>query len=250
MRRPSTAVFCAMAVSAALSSTAVRASDPKNPGPAPAAPAAAAPAPAAPAAADPAEQEKVLFTLGVLIGKRITGFDLTQKELDSVAAGLREGAVGAPEKYPIEQYGPKVDELFRARSSRRAELEKEKGKAFAEKTAKDARNAQVTPSGLVYIEEKAGTGASPRPEDKVSVHYRGTLIDGKEFDSSYKRNAPADFGLNQVIACWTEGLQKMKVGGKARLVCPSSIAYGDAGQRDIPAGATLVFEVELLDIKK
>ena len=104
-----------------------------------------------------------------------------------------------------------------------------------------------TASGLVYRELKAGAGASPKATDVVTVHYRGTLVDGVEFDSSYKRNEPAKFPLNQVIPCWTEGVQKMKVGGKSQLVCPSNIAYGDRGSPpDIPGGATLIFEVELL----
>ena len=109
--------------------------------------------------------------------------------------------------------------------------------------------AVKTPSGLVYTELKAGTGASPRATQTVKVNYRGTLIDGKEFDSSYKRNMPIEFPLNGVIPCWTEGVQKMKVGGKSKLVCPASIAYGEQGRPGIPGGATLVFEVELLGIK-
>ena len=109
--------------------------------------------------------------------------------------------------------------------------------------------ATRTASGLVYRELTPGTGASPKPTDVVKVHYRGTLVDGTEFDSSYKRNEPAQFPLNRVIPCWTEGVQKMKVGGKSQLVCPSSIAYGDAGSPPvIPGGATLVFEIELLGI--
>ena len=114
-----------------------------------------------------------------------------------------------------------------------------------------APKEEKTASGLVYTELKAGTGASPGPTDRVKVNYRGTLDDGKEFDSSYKRGQPAEFGLNQVIPCWTEGVQKMKVGGKAKLVCPSSIAYGDRGHPPvIPPGATLTFEIELLSIQQ
>ena len=100
----------------------------------------------------------------------------------------------------------------------------------------------------MYRELAAGTGDSPKATDKVKVNYRGTLINGTEFDSSYKRNAPAEFPLNGVIPCWTEGVQRMKVGGKSRLVCPSEIAYGDAGRPSIPPGATLIFEIELLAI--
>ena len=110
--------------------------------------------------------------------------------------------------------------------------------------------AVVTASGLVYRSLKDGNGVSPTASDKVTVHYRGTFPDGREFDSSYKRNAPATFPLGRVIPCWTQGLQKMKVGGKARLTCPAAIAYGDRGRPSIPPGATLVFEVELLEILK
>jgi len=122
--------------------------------------------------------------------------------------------------------------------------------AFLAKAAAEP-GAQQTASGLVYREITAGSGASPKATDTVKVHYRGTLINGKEFDSSYARNQPAEFPLNGVIPCWTEGVQKMKVGGKSRLVCPSSIAYGDAGAPpDIPGGATLIFEIELVGISK
>ena len=110
--------------------------------------------------------------------------------------------------------------------------------------------AVVTASGLVFRTLKAGKGASPVATDTVRVHYRGTFPDGREFDSSYKRGEPASFPLNHVIKCWTEGLQRMQVGGKARLTCPAAIAYGDrgAGGGEIPPGATLLFEVELLGI--
>jgi FKBP-type peptidyl-prolyl cis-trans isomerase FkpA len=127
--------------------------------------------------------------------------------------------------------------------------EKAKGKEYADKAAA-ARGAVRTASGLVYRDLKVGAGASPKASDYVTVHYRGTLINGTEFDSSYKRNQPAGFPLSGVIACWTEGVQKMKIGGKAQLVCPSDIAYKDEGRPpQIPGGATLVFEVELISIK-
>ena len=109
--------------------------------------------------------------------------------------------------------------------------------------------ALVTKSGLVYQSLKDGTGSSPSFTDRVKVHYKGTFTDGKEFDSSYKRNEPTEFALNGVIPCWTEGLQLMKPGGKAKLTCPAAIAYGQRGAgRVIPPNATLVFEVELLGV--
>ena len=119
---------------------------------------------------------------------------------------------------------------------------------FAQVAAKEP-GAKVTASGLVYRSLQDGQGASPLATDKVKVHYRGTFPDGKEFDSSYKRNQPIDFPLNGVIACWTEGVQMMKVGGKAKLTCPPAIAYGMRGAGGvIPPNATLQFEVELIAI--
>lgn len=109
----------------------------------------------------------------------------------------------------------------------------------------------TTASGLVYQSLREGTGPSPAATDVVQVHYRGTLPDGREFDSSYARRQPAEFPLNRVIPCWTEGVQRMKTGGKARLTCPPSIAYGERGAGGvIPPNATLVFEVELLGIQR
>lgn len=121
--------------------------------------------------------------------------------------------------------------------------------ATLDAAAKEA-GAVVTASGLVYKSVKDGSGASPKASDTVKVNYRGTFPDGKEFDSSYKRNQAIEFPLGNVIPCWTEGVQRMKVGGKAKLTCPATIAYGarGAGGGAIPPNATLLFEVELLAI--
>jgi FKBP-type peptidyl-prolyl cis-trans isomerase FkpA len=117
------------------------------------------------------------------------------------------------------------------------------------KKAAAEKGAIVTDSGLVYQSLKEGTGASPTATDRVSVHYRGTFPGGKEFDSSYSRSEPTTFALNGVIRCWTEGVQRMKVGGKARLTCPSALAYGPRGAGGvIPPNAVLHFEVELVGI--
>ena len=114
-----------------------------------------------------------------------------------------------------------------------------------------AQGAPVTtPSGLVYQSIKEGSGASPAASDTVKVHYRGTLQDGKEFDSSYKRGQPTQFALNRVVKCWTEGVALMKPGGKAKLTCPAAIAYGERGAGGvIPPNSTLNFEIELLSVR-
>ena len=126
----------------------------------------------------------------------------------------------------------------------------DKSAAPAAKDQGKSQAAQTLPSGLVYQSLKNGTGASPKATDTVRVHYHGTLADGKVFDSSVQRGQPAEFPLNRVIPCWTEGVQMMKVGGKAKLTCPPQIAYGARGAAGvIPPNATLTFEVELLGIK-
>ena len=123
--------------------------------------------------------------------------------------------------------------------------------AFAMQAGAAEPKAVKTPSGIAITTLKDGTGASPKASDTVKVHYRGTLVDGKEFDSSYGRGQPASFPLNRVIPCWTEGVQTMKVGGKAKLLCPPNLAYGSRGvPGTIPPDSSLVFEIELLEIAK
>lgn len=216
--------------------------------PAPAAaPAATAPAPA-PAAEDPAEREKTFYALGQAVSRQLSVFEMTESELKLVQEGLADGVMGRPAKAKAEDYMPKVQEIARARMAAAGEKEKAAGAAFAEKAAAET-GAQKTTSGLVYKETQPGTGESPKATDRVKVHYTGKLTDGSVFDSSVERGQPAEFPLNGVIPCWTEGVQKMKVGGKAQLVCPASIAYGENGAPPrIKPGATLVFDVELLAI--
>ncbi len=201
-------------------------------------------------AADMTDDQKTLYALGVNIGKQIGVFKLSAAELEQVKKGLSDAVLEKKLAIDFDAQSPKINTFAQARMSAGSAKTKEAGATFADKAAKE-KGAEKTASGLVYLSLKDGTGASPAASDTVSVHYKGTLIDGKEFDSSYKRNAPAEFPLSGVIKCWTEGVQKMKVGGKARLICPSSIAYGDGGAPggSIPPGSTLNFEVELLSIK-
>lgn len=196
------------------------------------------------------DEQKTLYTLGVLMGRDIAQFKLSPADIEFVRAGLADGAAGKTPQVAIETFGPKVRELAMARAGAAAQEEKAKGRTFLENAAKE-QGAVKADSGLVYRSVSAGTGESPKATDVVSVHYTGKLTDGTVFDSSVERGTPAEFPLNGVIACWTEGVQKMKVGEKAVLVCPSDIAYGDRGSPPkIPGGATLVFDVELLGIKK
>jgi FKBP-type peptidyl-prolyl cis-trans isomerase FkpA/FKBP-type peptidyl-prolyl cis-trans isomerase FklB len=204
-------------------------------------------------AADPVpqtEEQKTLYAIGVLLSGNLSTFTLSKSELEMVKAGLSDGVLNQKPKVDVNAYRPQIQELQKVRLAAAAEREKKAGATYLDKTA-GQKGATKTASGMVYVPVKAGSGASPAATDKVKVHYKGTLIDGTVFDSSIQRGEPVTFGLNQVIRCWTEGLQLMKVGGKSRLFCPSDIAYGDSGRPPrIPPGATLVFEVELLDIVK
>jgi FKBP-type peptidyl-prolyl cis-trans isomerase FkpA/FKBP-type peptidyl-prolyl cis-trans isomerase FklB len=165
-------------------------------------------------------------------------------------AGLTDGVLKKPLKADLETYGPKIQQMGQTRAAAYAEKEKAASATFLAKAGAEP-GAKKTASGAIVKTIKEGSGPKPAATDKVKVHYQGTLTDGTVFDSSIKRGEPATFPLNGVIKCWTEGLQEVKVGGKARLVCPASIAYGDRGSPPtIKPGATLVFDVELLEIVK
>ncbi|MDP3221428.1 MAG: FKBP-type peptidyl-prolyl cis-trans isomerase [Deltaproteobacteria bacterium] len=210
----------------------------------PKAPTALAPAANAPLATD---DERTLYALGLVMGQRMDDFSLTPAELAVVQRGIADKVTGARPQVELNQWGPRINTMAQARQGRRSEQEKVRGRAFAD-TAAHETGAERLPSGLVFRTLREGNGAMPTAASTVRVHYRGTLIDGTEFDSSYTRGEPVEFPLGNVVPCWTEGVQRIRVGGKARLVCPSDIAYGDRGQRGIPPGATLNFEVELISI--
>jgi len=195
------------------------------------------------------EEQKTLYAIGIAISQSLSTFNLTQSELELVKAGLSDGTLKKP-KVEVNDYRVKIQELQKTRLAASADGEKKTGKTYVDKQATQ-KGVTRTKSGMLFSDLKKGSGASPAATDSVKVHYKGTLIDGTVFDSSVERGEPVTFALNQVIRCWTEGLQLMKVGGKSKLVCPSDIAYGDAGRPPkIPPGATLVFEVELLEIVK
>jgi FKBP-type peptidyl-prolyl cis-trans isomerase FkpA len=205
------------------------------------------------------DDEKSLYAIGFIVGSRNLGpLSLKPEELKIVVRGVTDGASGKKAAIEVEAQMEKVNAFAQGRSNVAADKEKVAGREFAEKAAKEegAKKIEVDLGGgkksfLVYKTLKPGDGPSPAPTDKVKVNYEGKLSNGTVFDSSYKRGQPAEFPLNGVIKCWTEGVQKMKVNEKAKLTCPSDVAYGDHGHPpSIPGGATLVFEVELLGITK
>jgi FKBP-type peptidyl-prolyl cis-trans isomerase FkpA len=209
------------------------------------------------------DEAKTDYALGFTVGTNIArGKPFTAEQATAIAGGLSDSLSGKTAQVEMPTYGPKVQQMMMARTppppgagapppaadpAKLAE-EKKKGEEFAMAAAKQP-GAEKLASGLVFKTITAGSGASPSAADVVQVNYEGKLTDGTIFDASAKHGGPATFPLNHVIPCWTEGVQKLKVGGKAELVCPSSIAYGDMGHPPtIPGGSTLVFTVELLDI--
>jgi len=212
----------------------------------------AAPSPATSPAATMSEDEKAVYALGAAIGQQVTqqvkALSLSPAEVETLKKAIAASLAGQKPEFEIAQYGPKLQARAEAQASTAAAAEKGKSAVFRDSAAAEP-GAVKTASGLVFKTITPGKGASPKLTDVVQVNYRGTLVDGTEFDASAKHGGPATFRLNGVVPCWTEGIQRMKVGEKAKLVCPSEIAYGDRGNgQDIGPGATLVFEVELLGI--
>ena len=196
------------------------------------------------------EDEKTLYAIGVFMSKQLEDFALTPEEMAQVQKGMSDAASGGKPLVEPKDYLPKIQALQVARMEKRAEKTLAEGNAYIEKASKEA-GATKTASGMIIKHTQEGTGASPAATDEVKVHYAGRLINGEQFDSSIERGEPAVFPLNRVIPCWTEGVQTMKVGGKAQLVCPANLAYGPQGKPPtIPGQSTLVFDVELLDIVK
>ena len=206
---------------------------------------------AAPARAQDKKQdeEKALYGLGLALANNLEVFALSPAEVETVVKGLRDGVAHKPKVVPDDSLNAAIQQLASSRKAAADAREAAAGPEYLKKMSATA-GAKKTASGAIVISKKEGTGASPAASDKVRVHYAGRLVNGYEFDSSYKRNQPAEFPLGGVIKCWTEALQTMKVGGKATVVCPADIAYGAQGRPGIPGNAVLTFEIELLDIVK
>jgi len=197
------------------------------------------------------DEQKTFYSLGVILSKQIDTFSLTPAELQLVQKGFADGVTHAKPVVDPDSYTAKLQAIAQQRFAAASEKAAKDGAAYLENASKEA-GASKTASGMVIKHTKEGTGAQPAATDQVKVNYEGRFIDGTVFDSSSKHGGePATFPLNRVIPCWTEGVQTMKVGGKAQLVCPSDLAYGPNAQPpNIPPKSTLVFDVELLDVMK
>jgi FKBP-type peptidyl-prolyl cis-trans isomerase FkpA len=194
------------------------------------------------------EEQKTLYALGLAVNQSLSNFSLSEAEFELVKSGITDGFLKRPPKVDLQAFGLKISELQQARALVIAEAEKKAGAAFLAKAAAES-GAKKTESGAIFKTIKEGSGAIPKVTDMVKVHYQGTLIDGTVFDNSTKQGEPAMMRVNEMSKCWVEGMQQIKVGSKSKLVCPSSLAYRDKGLPPlIKPGATLVFEIELLEI--
>jgi len=193
------------------------------------------------------EDQKILNALGQALSQNLLPANLSEEELAFVQRGLSDAVLDQDALVVLDEYGPQIQGFMQARVSVAADGELELATAFLEEQAA-IDGTERTESGILIQEMTAGTGPNPTAEDTVSVHYHGTLRDGTVFDSSVDRGEPTTFPLTGVIPCWTEGVQRIAVGGKSRLVCPPDLAYGPQGRPGIPGNAALTFEVELLEI--
>ena len=224
---------------------------------------AAAPAASAPATTNAQfknDDEQAAYALGASLGRYMDNSLKEQEKLgikldkDQLIAGVQDAFANksklsdADIEKTLQGFEAKVKASAQQKMEADAKANEDKGDKFRADFAKE-KGVKKTASGLLYQVEKEGTGASPKDSDTVSVNYKGTLVDGTEFDNSYTRGEPLSFRLDGVIPGWTEGLKHVKKGGKIKLVIPPALAYGKTGVPGIPANSTLVFEVELLDIK-
>jgi len=197
---------------------------------------------------------QIVEEFGWFIGKRVglTELTFTPAEITALLKGFAAAAEGRDSPYELEKIGPAMDEFMQKKQAAYlGKLKEQNSAANAAFFDKLKANTAIValPSGLRYEITQPGAGAYPKPTETVRVHYTGRLVDGSVFDSSVDRGEPAEFGLDQVIPGWTEGIQKVNKGGKIKLYVPPDLAYGDDGRPGIPPGSTLIFEVELLDIK-
>ncbi|NIM01399.1 MAG: FKBP-type peptidyl-prolyl cis-trans isomerase [Acidobacteria bacterium] len=193
------------------------------------------------------DDQKILYAVGQALGRNIMTLEFTAEEMVYVTAGLNEGASGAEPRIDMTVYGPMLDTTMRTRMNEITQKERDASQTYCDTMAQE-EGAEKLASGMVFRSIAAGDGTQPTATDTVKVHYHGTLRDGTVFDSTRGKD-PAEFNVGGVIPCFSEGLQKLKVGGKAKLTCPSEIAYGDRGRPgSIKPGAALTFEIELVEV--
>ncbi len=193
------------------------------------------------------EDQKMLYAVGQALARNIATLEFTAEEMVYVSAGLNEGASGAEPRIDMTHYGPMLDTTMRTRMTEITDKERVASQAYCDSMAQEA-GAQKQESGMVFLPIAEGDGPMPTAADSVKVHYHGTLRDGTVFDSTRGKD-PAQFNVGGVIPCFSEGLQKLKQGGKAKLTCPAQIAYGDRGRPgSIKPGAALTFEIELVEV--
>ena len=196
------------------------------------------------------EDDKVIFAVGEILSGSVKPFSFTDHEMDLVRQGFDAGMHGKKTGIDADSYRTKIQALLTDRVSKGVAAAKAAGQAYRDKAAA-APGASKTASGIIMTTLKPGSGPSPGAEDSVKVEYEGKLVDGTVFDSSKQHGQPLSFKVSGVVPCWSEALQLMSVGAKARLVCPPDLAYGDRGSPpQIPGGSTLVFDVELLAVDK
>ena len=228
--------------------SAASAQDPSAAAPAPAAPLMTAPV--APAFTEAQLSEEVGWVVAQRVG--LTQAQFSPTEIDAILKGLTEALSGKEAPFDLQKAGPEMAAFMEKKQA--AFLAKAKEKSVTDAAAffaklQENKNVVTTASGLRYEIVQPGDPTTPKPTETVKVNYTGTLVDGTVFDSSVKTGAPAEFPLDGVIAGWTEGIQKIGKGGKIKLYVPPQLGYGDEGRPGIPPGSTLIFDVELLDIK-
>ncbi len=199
------------------------------------------------ASGTPTEDDKIFYSIGMMAGMGISEFELTDAEFEWVARGVADAAMGREALANPQDHMAAIQSVHAARMARVNAGELAAAAEFLEQEAA-VEGAVQSESGMIMQVLVAGEGKQPGLTDEVKVHYHGTLRDGSVFDSSVDRDTPAQFPLERVIPCWQEAIQQMKVGGKSRIVCPASIAYGSRGMGSIPGEAALAFDVELLEI--
>jgi FKBP-type peptidyl-prolyl cis-trans isomerase FkpA len=200
------------------------------------------------ASASEPSDDQIFYSLGLLLSQNLATFDLSEHEFQRVLSGFNYGYRHPAKTEDARDLIPLIHQVEHQRELMLIQHQKQAGASFLAKVAA-MPGARKTRSGLVYVNVVPGTGQSPKPTDWVRIRYTGKLVDGTVFDSSSRPGAPTTFPLAGVIPCWREALQHIDVGGKARVVCPSDLAYGDLGRVPIiPQGATLDFQIELLAV--